>query len=455
MPSRGNEETEGPVLYLLTVLWGKTFREMFLSVCLPSLLAPENIPIIENKIESRLVIVTTEEDWQAMQDHSIFKLLRSYIEPVHIAMQNPKPTDLKMLVMSAGQKAATEYAFSHGAFGMVLCPDIIYSDGTVATLQHHARVGVDVVFAIGMRFEQEGVLEELEQAHLVLPGRPLRISPRDLVALALEHLHSESKLYEWDSDHYWRTPVTTIWAVPGSRGFVAHSFSWTPLLVDYAAIKQHATDVFDHWTMDANYIYDNFGKDANVHVVQDSDELMQVSLTSEKVLTYYPLAKHRMQTWPVVGRVVKSVQLMSFVRSEFTDPLRRKIFVQPVRIHADPINGQWKQVEARAQAIVARAIAEPSRAGSAVQAFLSTALTISHELGWHYRYRRFVWQRVKEKIGLARSRARWDDGNDWVTPAFGLLNPIWSLRIMLLRVFGAKKSSRASTAVQHTDTDPR
>ena len=118
--------------------------------------------------------------------------------------------------------------------------------------------------------------------------------------------------------------------------------------------------------MDATYIYDNFGEDAKVHVVQDSDELMQVSLTSEKVLTYYPLAKHRMQTWPVVGRVVKSVQLMSFVRSEFTDPLRRKIFVQPVRIHADPINGQWKQVEARAQAIVARAIAEPSRAGSAL-----------------------------------------------------------------------------------------
>jgi len=199
-----------------------------------------------------------------------------------------------------------------GFLGWFFCPDIIYSDGTVAALQLHARDGIDVVFAIGMRFEQEGVLEELEQAHLVLPGRPLRISPRDLVAFALEHLHSESKLYEWTVNHYWRTPVTTIWGVPGCRGFVAHSFSWTPLLVNYAAIKQHATDVFDRWTMDATYIYDNFGEDAKVHVVQDSDELMQVSLTSEKVLTYYPLTKHRMQTWPVVGRVVKNVQLMSF-----------------------------------------------------------------------------------------------------------------------------------------------
>jgi len=57
-----------------------------------------------------------------MQDHPIFELLRSYIEPVHIVMENPQPTDLKMLVMSAGHKAATEYAFGRGVFGMVLLP---------------------------------------------------------------------------------------------------------------------------------------------------------------------------------------------------------------------------------------------------------------------------------------------------------------------------------------------
>ncbi len=59
---------------------------------------------------------------------------------------------------------------------------------------------------------------------------------------------------------------------------------------------------------------------------------------------------------------------------------------------------------------------------------------------WIWRHRRLLWQRVKEKVGLSRGHSRWDDGRDWVTPVFGPMNPVWSLRVILRRLVGKSRS---------------
>ena len=63
---------------------------------------------------------------------------------------------------------------------------------------------------------------------------------------------------------------------------IIHSFSWAPLLVDYSAIKKHDTSTFENWTLDGDYIFQNFKNIDLIHVVEDSDEIMLVSFTSEK-----------------------------------------------------------------------------------------------------------------------------------------------------------------------------
>jgi hypothetical protein len=150
------------------------------------------------------------------------------------------------------------------------------------------------------------------------------------------------------------------------------------------------------------------------------------------------------------------------------DPLKRLIFPTAVYLHSGEISPVWDQMRCHAARIIAKAY-DPlgfwdSTTGVAAT-LLAPDLWVRFRTGgsaglwvficWCWSYRRFVWQRVKEKIGLVRGRSRWDDDCDWARPAFGPLNPIWSLRLALLRVIGAKRSRRASTGVHRGDTDTR
>jgi hypothetical protein len=56
-----------PAFCFMLVVWGERHRRYFSDYCLPSLLAPNNIPCIANKHESKFAIATTAEDWTAVR----------------------------------------------------------------------------------------------------------------------------------------------------------------------------------------------------------------------------------------------------------------------------------------------------------------------------------------------------------------------------------------------------
>jgi hypothetical protein len=362
-PATDSPDNRGPGLYFLTVFWGATFRTVFLDVCLPSLLSPKNIPYLTNKRDSRFIIVTTAADWIIIRDHPSFRRLATLVEPVMLEMPAPEALDRRsnLLLSSAGHRMATAEAFKARACTMVVAPDVIFSDGTVKTLQERAIAGFHVVLALGMRAEQDKTIAELKQRGMVAAGEPITLPPRAAVDLFLRNMHSESIVYEWDAAYYTDWPAATWWRIPDNSGIAVRSVGWTPIFVNYSMIHQHRTKAFDANTIDGCYLYDNFGADPVFDVITDSDQLMQLSLTREADQTQFPLRTPFAKRLPRLADYVKLGNLRVFVAC-YIDPLRRNAFRRTVRVHTGEIDEKiWRPVEVRAGMIVDAALRPSSR----------------------------------------------------------------------------------------------
>jgi len=354
----------GP-FYFIVVFWGKEHREYFLRFLVPSLLSQGNLPSLSHTALHRFLIATTAEDWAAIQSDPAYQALGRVGEPVLLEMPQPVPGAHKYLVMSEGHKLAAERAFADKACGIFLTPDLVLSDGSVASLQRLALNGSNVVLCVAMRFTSEGCMPEIEALRKADPGAALTLEPRTLAAIALRNMHPETLRYDWDAPCFAESPYSCFWRVPGEEGIVVHSFSWAPLLVNYATLAKHQTETFDRWTLDGDYIFRNFSLDDRVHVVRDSDEICLVSFTGARELPgHLPedlLAPRWYNCWPLVRRYWKVHCLRSVKNSGSMDPLKRRIFALSVRMHGGRTDSAaWENTEARAGSIVGKIYTDPS-----------------------------------------------------------------------------------------------
>ena len=130
--------------------------------------------------------------------------------------------------------------------------------------------------------------------------------------------------------------------------------------------------------------------------------------------------------------------------SRAIDPLKRHIFPTPVYLHTGGHSPAWSLTRDEAAGLIARACAPDGfreRMAAIAASVLAPDLWLALErnaatkigqISWLWLHRRFVWQRVKEKLGLAPGRSRVDDGRDWLTPAVGPMHPIWTIRVVIL-----------------------
>jgi hypothetical protein len=352
--------------YLIVVLWGERFREYFLEYCVPSLLAPGNLPSLSTVVPSKFLIVTRPEDWKAIQESPIFSVLNRYISPVYVEIAPCPPDRSGCQHMGLGHRIACEMAYRDKAYATVLTPDCMLSDGSVKRLQELARSGAQLVLTAALRFGEEPFLGHLRNmgclpsASRAATGNPLTISGQQMVYAAVNGFHSETLAYEWDAPGLMAISPAAWWRVPGEDGVVLHSLSWAPLLLDYGAVADHDTSTFDQWTLDGDYLFNNAKNIEHIHAVQDSDELF---IASWGPLGERPVKKTR---FPFDRFIAGHFFKQSFY-SGFFDPLKRKMFFLPVRWHSKPLNEKWTEVEQRAMSELRRWVEPPDEAHAAAE----------------------------------------------------------------------------------------
>jgi len=347
--------------YFIVVLWGDRFRDYFLDYCLPSLLSPGNLPALSTRQLSKFLIATTAADWEAINSCPLFRAMQRYISPELIEIPPCPPGRSNYHHMGIGHKLACERAFRDAAYAMVLDPDFMFSDGTVARLQHLACSGFQLVIAPALRLGEEAFFGQLHKMGVLSGssrtenGMALVITGRQMAYAAVNGLHNEMLSYEWDAPGFLLIVSAAWWRVPGENGILIHCLNWQPMLLDYGAIADHDTSTFDRWTIDGDYLFNNAKDLTKIHVVQDSDEMF--------VAGWGPIAECRIvkHQIPFAGKLVAKAQFGASYKSAFFDLFKRRAFFLPVRWHAQPLNAKWNEVEDRAMRELLRYVTPPNR----------------------------------------------------------------------------------------------
>jgi hypothetical protein len=409
--------------HFVVVLWGQRFRDYFLDYCLPSLLSSGNIPSLSTSTPSKFVIATRPDDWAVIKATAVFQQLERYVVPLLIEMPVCVAGKNVYEHMGIGHKIALEMAHRAKAYTMVLTPDCMVSDDTVSRLQDLARKGIELVLAPALRFGEEPFLAHLS-AMGVLGSDGRRDRPeglvatgRQLVAAAVNGLHSETLSYEWAAPYFAPIVPAAWWRVPGEDGIVLHSLSWAALFLDYGVLKEHDTSTLDSWTLDGDYLHKNLGGIRKIHIVCDSDEMFLASWGPMVENRCHPYALFKL---PVVGKMMRAVQFRDSFYAPVFDPFKRRIFFNTVRWHAKPVNAVWEGVEQKATRTLAQWLRPQERLGFKVALLPLRLLFFAIEC---WSVRAAILRRLRQLL-------RGEPGvGSWVT---------WRMRAMACKLLGIK-----------------
>jgi len=371
-------------LYFMVPFWGRRYREYFVDLCLPSLLAPNNLPLLRAEDGHRFLMATTREDWEAIEGLPIMERLRAHATPTWIEVDDPQHAakqeafaqyNSAISYQTVCQKKLVEAAHQARAYGCLLFPDLLYSDGTVATLLKYAAEGCDLVLCSSLRQKEEAVLEDL-RARGLLPAaerlsqtaQALTITPRLMADLFVRHLHPEMWIFEEDAPfpipyvmpspfHYWR--------MPDERGMVLHTFQGVPVLMNFAAVGEKHAECLERNMFEYVYINENFAHSDRIRVIQDSDELGWVSLTPEAVNWSPPQGRdpHRAYWLERYDRLCNIRESMWDIAGRHRDALRRDLFRLPIRWHTTELNEAWMKEEQRIGRLIDYAVGDYYRLG--------------------------------------------------------------------------------------------
>ena len=270
MPDRLTPRPRSSIFHAVTHVWGRSYLDIFLNVCIPNQLAPGNIPALP--AGSRYRILTGSSHLHEIDSHPNVRALREVI-PVDIipiaALDQGGGASGGYDLMNACHRQAVADIIEAGAVILFLSADFVMSANTLAVVVARHQQGARAIVTTGLRLNREAFL-----ARLAEPGVRLdALSPRELVGMALPHLHAHTLSMFADADPFSRFPVAVYWRV-GDEGLLARALHLHPLMVD------PVYPVLPLDTNDGVYLSQAVPDLSLVHLVADSDELQFFELTA-------------------------------------------------------------------------------------------------------------------------------------------------------------------------------
>ena len=359
----GIRQTEGQAMrfYLAVTFWGEEYRRFFLDFCLASLLADGNLPAIDNKADARLLIATTDSDWGHLQAEATFVAAKKFVTIEHISFSTEAVSNSnermhrKMRLMSVAHQSLVRRMFRDRAQAIFLYPDSINATGLLSKLQDLWRHGTSAVMFMNIRASNEGLIGEIKERGLISRGTALSLSSKELVRLALRHMHSELRRSGFESKYSDKDCSSYFWVVRPGEDLLFHCGSWIPLLVDYASLDAHDDSALENSTIDGmEYVGGNFASRRDIYFVRNTDEVCVIGCTPETKV-HYSLTREPLYRTPLLRQARKVTAAHYFLYAQNPTWFWKEQFRIPIRFcGGDSPEWKWRQVERRAHNIVGR-----------------------------------------------------------------------------------------------------
>ena len=309
---------------LVTVVWGEEYTDFFVNIAIPNLLTSGNLDVLAKTPVPVFRIFTMAQDAIKIKDSSAFKKVLQLIA-VEITAISETDFSQNYTIVSKYHQIAINAAIDDNAAVIFIGPDTIRAQGYMANILRIAESGTRAVMISEIRVAKDTFLPEFLKL-FSNEGAMRDIPPRQLVVLALQHLHPVSKSFFWHSKKFHNAPSYIYFEVPG-EGFVARCFHLSPAMVNPVCGGAKFST-----TIDGGYIQNACPVIKDIYVSSDSDELMSVEMSSLS----YPGNAGRRPPSPL--------NIAAFTK--YSADGHNRIFIQQkIRFHFDDISPRWAKVE--------------------------------------------------------------------------------------------------------------
>jgi hypothetical protein len=335
-------------------VWGDKFIDQMCEVCLPCVLAPHNLPAIPESERFKFVFVTRAADALRLKAEPMVQRLQDLIQVEFLAF-DPTEYASAHLALSAAHRMALAMAAREAAHFVLLDPDLVFSDNTLASARRMAIAGKSAIMVSGLRLTSETALPVLHDMRLsdTYGGNPI-LAPRNLMKFALQHFHPEVARYRFDSSQFTQWPLICLWPVE-DEGLLDRSFHLHPLVLDMRNARPEALSTLDHDTIDGAYVFHAFPDWSKIHVEGDSDNMLVFSFSSMHE-NIEPPRKRR-----------AGIQALIATAYMFNvNALHRFYFRHAIKLHTGDLNDRWSEIE-KSTAHLDRYFRNRSRARSTFQ----------------------------------------------------------------------------------------
>lgn len=257
---------------LILPVWGDAYRRALLRYCLPSLLAPGNLPAVAARAGVLVQLCTKEADRQALETADLVRRLRSFARVEVVTLSSEEGRE-GYDYFSACYRNGLERARERGEAALLLTADQIWADGSISAVCARAEAGARVVLVAGPRLLEETALPALDAFRGPDGEFADRLGPRALAALAWEHLHPWDQSLFWDESDRGRPASFQFREVPG-EGFLMHCLHLHPACVRL----DESVNLDFRLTVDGgDFVERAAGRPEACHVILCSDEAMYCS----------------------------------------------------------------------------------------------------------------------------------------------------------------------------------
>src|SRR5262249_8100536 len=207
---------------LIIPLWGSVYAEKLVSMTLPALLAPGNLPSLATMFEVEVVLVTEHKLVDYIRRARSFQRLTTICEIKFASLDDLMPCEsgeYGVVLTAALFRGFVDLgAKVTEMFLLFLNADFIIADGSYRRLGELMREGKRVIHAPSFRVVLEKVWPQLE-ARVDAEGAMLAVKPREMAKLALTHKHLTVKArtvnqrlyHQWCMDQfYWYVDEETL-----------------------------------------------------------------------------------------------------------------------------------------------------------------------------------------------------------------------------------------------------
>ena len=253
---------------LIIPLWGEAYANKLVTMTLPALLTPGNLPALAEMFDVELVLVTEAKLYDKIRQAGSFQLVSQVCRTRFVSLDDlmtDLPGDYGVVLTYALFRGFTDLGpRMTETYLLFLNADFIISDGSLRHLGKLMLEGKRVIHAPSFRVVLEDVWPKLQAAVNASSGA-LEMGARDMVKLALAHKHVTVKARTinqrlchqlWMDQFYWYVDEDTLIGYQWPVALVAikpERVVMEPVLVwDYGFIPEAAPTAPRHFIGDSD-----------------------------------------------------------------------------------------------------------------------------------------------------------------------------------------------------------